>query len=83
MKDFDATSPAMVAELEELMKKLAHKSSDFSPREQELMQLIRQSSDVILPQLVAAKQLYRGANSKGQEKLDNLIKAIEKICQAN
>jgi len=73
----------MVAELEQLIGKLAHKSSAFTPREQELMRLLRQSSSVILPQLEAARRLYRGANSRGQEKLDNLIKAIEKICLVN
>lgn len=83
MTDFDAISPKMVAELEQLMKKLAHKHSTFTQREQELMQLIRENSDAILPQLAAAKQLYRGANLRGQEKLDNLITAVEKICQVN
>ena len=45
-----------------------------------LMEQMREARDVILPQLRAATQMYKGANARGREKLENLITAVEKIC---
>ena len=80
---FSGFSPSMVAELERLIAKLAHKETSFTPREHQLMELIKQNREVILPQLEAARRLYKGTNTAGKEKLDNLIKAIERICMEN
>jgi len=71
-----------MAELEVLIAKLAKKATTFTPREHELMELLRQNRDVILPQIRTVAQLYKGANRAGREKLENLIEGVEKICKA-
>ena len=83
MQPFGSFSPTLVAELEKLMRKLSQKESSFTSREHQLMEILRQSRDVILPQLEAARQLDRGTNTAGDEKLTNLIRSIEKICEVN
>ncbi len=76
-------SPKMVAELEQLMAKLARAETTFTPEERQLMEMLRQNREIILPQLEATRGLYRGSNRAGEEKLKNLITAIEKICQVD
>jgi hypothetical protein len=70
----------MVAELEKLIHKLAHREAEFTPRERELMELLRRNRDVILPQIEVMTTHYKGLNEAGKEKLKNLVAAIEKIC---
>lgn len=76
----DRLNPALIAELEKLIGKLACRSSEFTPREHELMDMLRQNRDVILPQVEVMMRLYKGSNTAGKEKLANLAAAIEKIC---
>lgn len=78
----DITDPLVVAEFEQLISKLAHgvSSDSFTKREQELIEHIRQHSDVILPQIRLMSSMYKGRNDEGKAKIERLAEAIEKIC---
>ncbi len=80
MPSIGGLDPALIAELEVLITKLAHKASNFTPREHELMEMLKRNRDVILPQLRALTEMHKGANSAGREKLENLVEGIERIC---
>lgn len=75
-------NPELMAELEVLIAKLSRKATTFTPREHQLMELLREHRDVILPQIRTVAQMYKGANRAGREKLENLIEGIEKICRS-
>jgi hypothetical protein len=75
-------NPTIIAELEMLISKLAHRAPNFTPREYQLMELLRQHRDVVLPQLEAITRSHMGTNTAGREKLDNLVRGIERICRA-
>ena len=71
-----------VVEIENILRKLAHgiSKSRFTDRELELMARLRENRDVVLNELYKITKNHRGINPRGEEKIKNLINAIEKIC---
>jgi hypothetical protein len=54
--------------------------SAFTQREQELMSQLREHRDVVLSQVRLMRQHYKGRNEAGKAKLENLVSALERIC---
>ena len=79
---FRGIDPRAVAELEHLIAKLANNapSSAYTSRDKELIEVLRQNGDVIMSQFAAVMRTHTGRNDAGKEKLENLRKALDRIC---
>lgn len=82
MESNSGFNPALIAELEVLLAKLAHRAPNFTPREYQLMELLKENRDVVIQQLRSITQAHKGTNAAGREKLQNLIEGIERICKS-
>ena len=83
MKAIGGLDPLIIAELEALLGKLAARDpspSGFTPRERELMSLLRANREVVLRQLHAVVGAHTGINERGRAKIVALVEGIEKIC---
>ena len=54
---------------------------NFTPDEIEIMKNLRESKDTILAILHHELSLVHSANAKGQQKIQNLVRTLEKICR--
>ena len=72
-----------VAGMQVLIMKLASGvlTQNFTPEEAELIQKMRENKETILRILYDELKMVHSANDRGREKLDNLIRMVEKICR--
>ena len=81
--NMDTSVNLEVAEIEEILRKLAYgvANARFTKREIELMAQLRESRETILWHLYEIINQHKGINPRGEKKIYNLIRAIEKICE--